>query len=91
MSLGIREATSADWPSIWPFFRDTVTAGETLKWLTDSSLDDLQAHGNPAIQYEHASTISSICQTPSPPATIYPRSNKQRLRQSFLEGVMINA
>ncbi|MGW7556931.1 GNAT family N-acetyltransferase, partial [Streptomyces rimosus] len=25
----IREATAADWPAIWPFFRAIVVAGDT--------------------------------------------------------------
>jgi L-amino acid N-acyltransferase YncA len=27
--MDIREATEADWPAIWPFFHQIVTAGET--------------------------------------------------------------
>lgn len=32
---GIREATEADWPAVWPFFRDTVAAGETYAFPLD--------------------------------------------------------
>jgi L-amino acid N-acyltransferase YncA len=28
----IREATSEDWPAIWPFFQDIVAAGETFTY-----------------------------------------------------------
>ncbi|OKI03430.1 GCN5 family acetyltransferase [Streptomyces sp. CB02923] len=31
----IREATAADWPAIWPFFRDIVAAGETYSYDRD--------------------------------------------------------
>ncbi len=31
----IREATSDDWPAIWPFLRDIVAAGETYTWPRD--------------------------------------------------------
>ena len=30
--MEIREAAAADWPSIWPFFRDIVEAGETYAY-----------------------------------------------------------
>jgi L-amino acid N-acyltransferase YncA len=30
----VRPATEADWPAIWPFFRDTVEAGETYAYPT---------------------------------------------------------
>jgi len=31
----IRPATEADWPAIWPVFRDTVAAGETYAYPED--------------------------------------------------------
>ncbi|GCD36908.1 N-acetyltransferase [Streptomyces chrestomyceticus JCM 4735] len=31
----IREATAADWPAIWPFFRAIVAAGETYTYARD--------------------------------------------------------
>ncbi|MFG3120168.1 GNAT family N-acetyltransferase [Streptomyces sp. NPDC048197] len=31
----IREATGADWPAIWPFFRTIVAAGETYTYPRD--------------------------------------------------------
>lgn len=31
----IREATAADWPAIWPFFREIVAAGETYPYPLD--------------------------------------------------------
>ncbi|GLU48318.1 GNAT family N-acetyltransferase [Nocardiopsis ansamitocini] len=33
----IREATAADWDSIWPFLRAIVAAGETFTWDRDTS------------------------------------------------------
>ncbi|MGQ4409115.1 N-acetyltransferase family protein [[Kitasatospora] papulosa] len=38
----IREATEKDWPSIWPFFRTIVTAGETFTYPTDLEEDRAQ-------------------------------------------------
>lgn len=35
--MEIREATEADWPHIWPFFRAIVTAGETFTYPLDLS------------------------------------------------------
>ncbi|WP_395370743.1 GNAT family N-acetyltransferase [Streptomyces tubercidicus] len=37
----IREATAADWPAIWPFFRAIVAAGETYTYPRD--LDEAAA------------------------------------------------
>lgn len=37
----IREATAADWPAIWPFFRAIVAAGETYTYPWD--LDEATA------------------------------------------------
>ena len=33
--MTIRTATEDDWPAIWPFFRDTVAAGETYAYPAD--------------------------------------------------------
>ncbi|MGH8969800.1 MAG: GNAT family N-acetyltransferase [Actinomycetes bacterium] len=33
----IRDATAEDWPSIWPFLREIVAAGETYTWDRDVS------------------------------------------------------
>jgi L-amino acid N-acyltransferase YncA len=30
--MKIREATAADWPAIWPFFHQIITAGETYAY-----------------------------------------------------------
>ena len=30
--MGIRAATEADWPAIWPFFARIVEAGETYAY-----------------------------------------------------------
>ena len=35
--MKIREASQADWASIWPFFREIVAAGETLGYDRDMS------------------------------------------------------
>ncbi|MFH9134125.1 GNAT family N-acetyltransferase [Streptomyces sp. NPDC017524] len=36
----IREATSEDWPAIWPFFHAIVSAGETLTYPLDLGEED---------------------------------------------------
>lgn len=36
----IREATTADWPAIWPFFREIVSAGETFTYPVDLSQEE---------------------------------------------------
>ncbi|QBR93598.1 GNAT family N-acetyltransferase [Nocardioides euryhalodurans] len=36
----IRDATDADWPAIWPIFRDTVAAGETYAYPEDLGSED---------------------------------------------------
>ncbi|MFI1933353.1 GNAT family N-acetyltransferase [Streptomyces sp. NPDC020330] len=36
----IREATSEDWPAIWPFFHTIVSAGETLTFPLDLGEED---------------------------------------------------
>lgn len=41
MAVLIREATAADWPAIWPFFRAIVAAGETYTYPRD--LDEAAA------------------------------------------------
>ncbi|GGS44027.1 GNAT family N-acetyltransferase [Streptomyces griseoviridis] len=38
--MPIREATAADWPSIWPFWHRVVAAGETYTWDPDTSEED---------------------------------------------------
>ena len=35
--MQIRTATPDDWPSIWPFMREIVKAGETFSWDRDLS------------------------------------------------------
>jgi len=42
-SVDIREATTDDWPAIWPFFHDIVTARETYAY--DPALTEDQARG----------------------------------------------
>jgi GNAT superfamily N-acetyltransferase len=39
----IRDATSDDWPAIWPFLRQIVAAGETFTWDRDVSEDRARA------------------------------------------------
>jgi GNAT superfamily N-acetyltransferase len=36
----IREATEADWPAVWPFFRRIVKAGETYPYPLDLGEDE---------------------------------------------------
>jgi L-amino acid N-acyltransferase YncA len=36
-TMQIRTATPEDWPSIWPFMREIVQAGETFSWDRDLS------------------------------------------------------
>lgn len=36
----IREATTEDWPAIWPFFHEIVAAGETFTYPLDLGEDD---------------------------------------------------
>jgi L-amino acid N-acyltransferase YncA len=40
-AIEIRAATPADWPSIWPFFREIVAAGETYSY--DREIDEPRA------------------------------------------------
>lgn len=37
----VRDATPADWPAIWPFFRRIVAAGDTFTW--DRDVDESEA------------------------------------------------
>lgn len=37
--MEIREATADDWAAVWPFFRDTVAAGETYAYPEDLDAD----------------------------------------------------
>ena len=37
--MDIRTAADGDWPAIWPFFRDTVAAGETYAYAEDLDAD----------------------------------------------------
>ncbi|MEV6866773.1 hypothetical protein AB0M44_37975 [Streptosporangium subroseum] len=39
----IRDATSGDWPAIWPFLRQIVAAGETFTWDRDVSEERARA------------------------------------------------
>lgn len=41
--MSIRTATEADWPSIWPFWRDIVEAGDTYAYPLGATSD--QARG----------------------------------------------
>ncbi|MFD3972290.1 GNAT family N-acetyltransferase [Streptomyces cyaneofuscatus] len=38
----IREATTEDWPAIWPFFHEIIAAGETLTYPLDLGKEDAQ-------------------------------------------------
>lgn len=39
----IRPITDADWPHVWPVFRDTVAAGETYAYPDDLTSDEARA------------------------------------------------
>jgi L-amino acid N-acyltransferase YncA len=39
----IRPATDADWPRLWPIFRDTVAAGETYAYPEDLVSDEARS------------------------------------------------
>ncbi|MFI9626543.1 GNAT family N-acetyltransferase [Streptomyces sp. NPDC052042] len=39
----IREATDEDWPAIWRFFREIVTAGETFTYPLDLGEDEARS------------------------------------------------
>jgi L-amino acid N-acyltransferase YncA len=39
----IRDATADDWPSIWPFLRRIVVAGDTYTWDPDVTEDQARA------------------------------------------------
>ncbi|WP_406204587.1 GNAT family N-acetyltransferase [Kitasatospora sp. NBC_01560] len=39
----IREATTEDWPAIWPFFHTIAAAGETFTYPLDLSFEDSRA------------------------------------------------
>ncbi|MEU5367242.1 GNAT family N-acetyltransferase [Streptomyces sp. NPDC005925] len=41
--MPIREATTDDWPRIWPFWHRIVAAGETYTWDPDTSPADARA------------------------------------------------
>jgi len=41
--LEIREITDADWPQVWPFFRDIVADGETYAYPDDLEPEQAQA------------------------------------------------
>ena len=48
----IRPATEADWPAIWPVFRETVEAGETYAYAEDlgsTAARDLWLEGPPGL------------------------------------------
>ena len=42
-SVILRDATGEDWPSIYPFFAETVAAGETYAYPEDLSSEDARA------------------------------------------------
>lgn len=39
----IRQVTDEDWPAIWPFFREIVTAGETFTYPVDMGEEQARA------------------------------------------------
>lgn len=40
MPMLIREATTEDWPAIWPFFHEIVAAGDSFTYPVDLSRDE---------------------------------------------------
>jgi GNAT superfamily N-acetyltransferase len=40
--MEVRDATVADWPSIWPFLREIVAAGDTFAYAED--MEEHEAH-----------------------------------------------
>ena len=53
----IREATAADWPNIWPIFREIAKAGDTYAYPTDINTAEAE-HGATMSRMEH--TISNL-------------------------------
>ena len=52
--LTVREAAAADWPAIWPFFREIVAAGETYAYdpeLTEPQARELWMVGPPGVTF----------------------------------------
>ena len=43
MTVQIRNAEDADWPIIWPFFHDIVTAGETYAYDPDLTFEQARS------------------------------------------------
>jgi L-amino acid N-acyltransferase YncA len=43
LGVTIRPATDADWPAIWPFFREIVKTGETYAYPKDLDVDAARA------------------------------------------------
>ena len=43
MTVQIRNATDTDWPAIWPFFHDIVTAGETYAYDPDLTFEQARS------------------------------------------------
>ncbi|MGQ4486147.1 GNAT family N-acetyltransferase [Streptomyces sp. 372A] len=52
----IREATSEDWPAIWPFFHDIVAAGETFTYPLD--LQEADAAGWWLLEPPHRTVVA---------------------------------
>jgi hypothetical protein len=49
--MGIRVATEADWPAIWPFWRDIVEAGETYAYPLGATSDQARGWWFDGIQF----------------------------------------
>jgi ribosomal protein S18 acetylase RimI-like enzyme len=71
----IRDATSDDWPAIWPFLHDIVAAGDTFSWAPDTSEEDARAMwlkqppGRTVVALDDAGTVLGTAEThPNQPA-----------------------
>jgi GNAT superfamily N-acetyltransferase len=43
-AMEIRQATASDWPSMWPFMRSIIAAGETYAWDRDMPEERLRSY-----------------------------------------------
>ena len=72
--MTIREATAADWPQIWPIFKEIVEAGETYAYPTDLTAEqarDLwleESPGSTVVLEEDGKILGSAKMGPNRPA-----------------------
>ncbi|MDT0186542.1 GNAT family N-acetyltransferase [Microbacterium sp. ARD31] len=58
--MTIRPATEADWPAIWPFWREIVEAGETYAYPLGATSDQARAwwfDGSHVVVWDEAGTV----------------------------------